>query len=246
MSAPEGTFTMDGQPIPFAPGETLLEAALAAGDYIPHLCFHPEFPPHGSCRVCVVEANGRVVPSCTTPATEGAEVASETDELRDLRRNLVQLLFTEGNHFCPGCEASGRCTLQSVAYDLGMDTPHYHPIYPVRPIDASHPEVLLDFDRCILCELCVRASELYDGKGVFGLSGRGIGKHLVVNAESGRLADTALAITDKAVEVCPVGVILPKGRGFDVPIGERRYDARPIREVAPERFRAIRARKGAP
>ncbi len=244
MSSPaDPHFHLDGREIPFQPGQSVLEATLSAGGYIPHLCFHPEFPPHGSCRVCVVKVHGKVVPSCTTPAEPGAEVESETEELRELRTDLVQLLFTEGNHFCPSCEASGRCTLQAVAYDLGVDTPHYNPIFPDRPVDASHPDVLLDTNRCILCELCVRASALHDGKGVFGLSGRGITKHLVVNAESGLLADTDLAPTDKAVEVCPVGVILPKRRGFDVPIGQRRYDQRSIREVAPERFQALRAPK---
>jgi [NiFe] hydrogenase diaphorase moiety small subunit len=80
----------------------------------------------------------------------------------------------------------------------------------------------------VLCELCVRASREVDGKGVFALSGRGIDKHLIVNSESGELGDTDMAVTDKAVEVCPVGAILRKGLGFAVPIGSRRYDRRPI------------------
>lgn len=236
-------FSLDGHEIPFLPGQMILDATLAAGHYIPHLCAHPEFSPHGSCRVCVVNVNGRIVPSCTTPAHDGDEVHSETAELHALRTDLVQFLFIEGNHFCPSCEVSGRCTLQAVAYDLGVDNPHYNPIFPDRPVDASHPDVLLDFNRCILCELCVRASAQHDGKQIFGLSGRGITKHLVVNSESGLLGDTDLAVTDKAVSVCPVGVILPKRRGFDVPIGERRYDARPIREVAPERYQALKPRE---
>ncbi|MEZ4394300.1 MAG: ferredoxin, partial [Polyangiales bacterium] len=141
-------------------------------------------------------------------------------------------LFTEGNHYCPSCEASGSCSLQAVAYELGMTTAHYSPLFPDRPIDASHPDVLLEYNRCILCELCVRASARVDGKGVFALSGRGITKHLVVNAESGRLADTALTLDDEAMRVCPVGVILRKREGFAVPIGARRYDAQPLRELA--------------
>ncbi len=97
-----------------------------------------------------------------------------------------------------------------------------------RPLDGSHPDILLDFNRCILCELCVRASSEVDGKNVFALSGRGITKHLIVNAESGLLRDTNIALEDKAMQVCPVGVILKKGVGFSVPIGERRYDRRPV------------------
>jgi len=226
------TFEMDGDDIPFEEGQSVLTAALDAGKYVPYLCFHPEFQAHGSCKVCTVKVNGRTHASCTTPARAGDVVESNVEELNELRKSLVQFLFTEGNHFCPSCEASGNCTLQGVAYELGMTSAHYSPLFPNRPLDASHPEILLDFNRCILCELCVRASSLVDQKNVFALSGRGITKHLVVNSESGRLADTDLAATDKAVSVCPVGVILKKRRGFEVPIGERKYDAQPISEVA--------------
>ncbi|MBK6694332.1 MAG: (2Fe-2S)-binding protein [Myxococcales bacterium] len=226
------TFQMDGIDVPFDEGQSILEAALAAGKYVPYLCFHPEFKAHGSCKVCTVKVNGRMHASCTTPAHEGDVVESNVDELNDVRKTLVQFLFTEGNHFCPSCEASGSCTLQAVAYDLGMTTAHYSPLFPDRPLDASHPDVLLDFNRCILCELCVRASAIVDKKSVFALSGRGITKHLVVSSESGKLVDTALAVTDKAMSVCPVGVILRKREGFKIPIGERKYDAHPIREVA--------------
>ena len=153
---------------------------------------------------------------------------SDTEEINDLRRTLVQMLFAEGNHFCPSCEKSGNCTLQALAYDLGVMTAGFRHFFPDRPVDASHPDLLLDFNRCILCELCVRASCEVDGKCVFALSGRGLGKHLVVNAASGRLADTEVAVDDKAVNVCPVGAILHKRVGFAQPIGERRYDLRPI------------------
>ncbi len=226
------TFQMDGHDVPFEEGQSILAAALAAGSYVPYLCYHAEFKPHGSCKVCTVKVNGRTQASCTTPAREGDVVESNVDELNELRKNLVQFLFTEGNHFCPSCEASGSCTLQAVGYELGMTTAHYSPLFPDRPVDASHPDVLLDFNRCILCELCVRASSLVDGKNVFSLSGRGITKHLIVNAESGKLADTTLSVEDKAMSVCPVGVILRKRRGFKAPIGERRYDAHSISEVA--------------
>ncbi len=225
------TFRMDGNDIPFEQGQSILAAAIAAGHYIPHLCYHPEFQPHGSCKVCTIRVNGKTQASCTQPAREGDVVESEAEDVRSVRKGLVQFLFTEGNHFCPSCEASGNCKLQAVGYEIGMTNAHYSPLFPDRPLDASHPDVLLDFNRCILCELCVRASSLVDKKNVFSLSGRGITKHLIVNSESGRLADTELALADKAMDVCPVGVILRKRRGFAVPIGQRKYDAHPISEV---------------
>ena len=228
MSDAPATFLLDGDEVPFAPGQTVIQAALAAGRYIPHLCYHPEFKPHGSCKLCTVKVDGRWMTSCTLPAQAGMQVESATDEINAKRRLLTQMLFVEGNHFCPSCEKSGNCRLQAVAYDLGMTSAQFDHFYPDRPVDASHPDILLEFNRCILCELCVRASSEVDGKGVFALSGRGITKHLVVNSESGRLADTDIALTDKALDVCPVGVILRKRVGFAQPIGARQFDAEPI------------------
>jgi [NiFe] hydrogenase diaphorase moiety small subunit len=109
---------------------------------------------------------------------------------------------------------------------MGMEGPHFEEFYPDRPVDASHPDILLDFNRCILCELCVRASRDVDGKSVFAIAGHGTGTRLIVDSPSGRLGDTDMALGDRAASICPVGVILPKRRGFAVPIGQRRFDER--------------------
>jgi [NiFe] hydrogenase diaphorase moiety small subunit len=157
-------------------------------------------------------------------------VESDTPEINAIRRSLVQMLYVEGNHFCPLCEKSGNCKLQGLAYDLGVMSPRFTQQYPKRPVDASHPAILLDFNRCILCKLCVRASDEVDKKHVFSLAGRGINRHVVVNSESGKLVDTDISLNDKVMSVCPVGVILRKRHGFSVPIGRRRYDEKPISE----------------
>ncbi len=225
------TISIDGQSVAFQEGQTIMDAALAAGVYIPHLCHNPEFKPHGSCKLCTVNVNGRNVASCTMPAVEGQQILSDTEELNAERLVLTQMLFVEGNHLCPACEKSGNCQLQAVAYHLGMMSPHFNHFYPQREVDASHPDVLLDRNRCIYCELCVRASRDVDGKNVFGLSGRGIATTLIVNSTSGRLGDTNVAASDKALQVCPTGALLVKRRGFAVPIGERIYDHRSIKEV---------------
>jgi [NiFe] hydrogenase diaphorase moiety small subunit len=224
-------FQLDGKEVPFSAGDTIMDAALAAGVYIPHLCHNPEFVPHGSCRVCVVRSNDRYISSCTQPATAGQEVESNSDRVNEYRRSLVQMLFVEGNHVCPGCEKSGACQLQAVAYYVEMLSPHFTHFFPHRAVDASHPEIIIDFNRCILCELCVRASRDIDGKGVFSISGRGIDTHLVIDSPSGKLVDSSLSAADRAVEVCPVGAILPKGRSYEIPIGERLYDRQPISVV---------------
>lgn len=222
------TFILDGKTIPYREGQTVIEAAIAAGSYIPHLCFNPEFKPHGSCKLCTVKINGRQASSCTKTAQHGMAVESNTPEINDERRMLLQLLFVEGNHFCPSCEQSGNCQLQATAYELQMMSPHFDQFFPDRAVDASHPGYLLDFNRCILCSLCVRASRDVDGKNVFALSGRGIHTRLIVNAKSGLLADTNFSETDKAATVCPVGAILKKRTAFKVPIGQRRFDKVPL------------------
>jgi [NiFe] hydrogenase diaphorase moiety small subunit len=228
------SFTLDGKIIPFKDGQTIMDAALTAGLYIPHLCHNPEFTPHGSCKLCIVNVNGRNMTSCTMPASNNMVVENNTSALNDDRKALVQMLFVEGNHTCPSCEVSGNCKLQATAYYLEMLSPHYTHFYQPRMVDASHPDVFLDFNRCILCELCVRASHEVDGKNVFGISGRGIGSHLVVNVASGKLGDTNFAVTDRAAQVCPTGAILIKRRGYKTPIGHRIFDHKKINEVQAE------------
>lgn len=224
------TFSIDGKTVPFEEGETIIQAATKAGVFIPHLCYHPDFKPHGSCKVCSVRIDGRTAASCTTPARDGMQVDSNVPEVNEERRTLLQMLFVEGNHFCPSCEKSGACRLQATAYQVQMVSPHFDHFFPDRPVDASHPDYLLDTNRCILCSLCVRASRDVDGKNVFALSGRGIRTHLIVNAASGRLGDTDFSAGDKAAHVCPVGVILKKRVGFAVPIGQRPFDLAPAEE----------------
>ncbi|MFZ1491988.1 MAG: ferredoxin, partial [Candidatus Competibacter denitrificans] len=90
---------------------------------------------------------------------------------------------------------------------------------------------LIDFNRCILCELCVRASREVDGKNVFAVQGRGIKAHLVVNTPSGKLGATDFSLSDKAAQVCPTGTILSKHSGYEIPIGQRLYDRKPINVV---------------
>ena len=217
-------FTIDGVAVPFAEGDTLMSAAAAAGVHVPHLCWHPRLGHSGACRVCTVRVDGRQAAACTTRAAEGLVVENRSPDLDERRRLLVQMLFVEGNHFCPGCEKSGDCLLQAQAVELGMTGPGFEEFHPQRPVDASHPDVWLDLNRCILCKLCVRASHEIDGKGVFAIGGYGVGTHLLVDSPSGRLGDSALDAGDFAAQVCPVGAILPKRRGFAVPLGSRRFD----------------------
>jgi [NiFe] hydrogenase diaphorase moiety small subunit len=220
-------FTIDGVGVEGQSGQTILQAAALAGIYIPHLCAKKELTPHGSCRVCLVLVNGRPQPACIQPVAEGAVVENETEQLAAVRRQIIEMLFVEGNHYCMFCEKSGNCELQAMGYRLGMLAPRYPYLFPDRPVDASHPDLILDHNRCILCARCGRAAEELDKKQVFGFVGRSSHKRLAVDAKDG-LGGTRAAKSDQASLACPVGALMKKRVGFVVPVGERLYDKKPI------------------
>ena len=221
------TFTIDGVEVQAEAGQTILQAADEAGIYIPRLCAHNKLSPFGACRVCTVMVNGRPQTACTQPVAEGMVVENDTEDLLAVRRDIIDMLFVEGNHWCMYCEASGNCELQALAYRYGITAPRFPFQYPQRSIDMTHPEIWIDRNRCILCARCVRASRDLDGKHVFGFVGRGPNKRVAVNADA-RLKDTDADVTDKAIDICPVGALMKKGTGCTVPYGQRTYDATPI------------------
>ena len=220
-------FTIDGVCLEGRSGQTIMEAADEGGIYIPRLCHMKGLVPQGSCRICTVLVNGSPQTACTQPIAQGMVIENDAEQLSSFRRDLVEMLLAEGNHFCMFCEKSGNCELQALAYRLGITAPKYPYQFPVRDVDASHPDIFLDRNRCVLCGRCVRASRDLDEKNVFQFVDRGAGRRVAVNAEV-RLSDTNVDVTDQAVSACPVGVILRKRVGYAVPIGRRLYDHQPI------------------
>ncbi|HOX38532.1 MAG TPA: 2Fe-2S iron-sulfur cluster-binding protein [Candidatus Brocadiia bacterium] len=218
---------IDGKEISAGPGQTIMEAADAAGIYIPRLCFHEGLPPGGHCRLCTVKVNGRPVSACTFPVAEGQVIENASEEMTALRRKIVEMLFCEGNHYCPSCEASGNCELQAMAYRLGLLNPQLPYLRKPRELDASHKDIYVDRNRCILCGRCVRASKLLDGKTVFGFEGRGINKRVAVDAERS-LNETPFSVTDQAAKICPTGCLTLKRKGWAIPVGQRAFDKGPI------------------
>jgi [NiFe] hydrogenase diaphorase moiety small subunit len=214
--------TVDGRRIEARPGQTILEATDAAGVYIPRLCWMKGLLPFGSCRVCTVRVNGRTQAACTQPVAPGMVVENDTAELRELRRDLIEMLFVEGNHFCMVCAKSGNCELQALAYRLVSA--------PTRSLSRARarrfaPRDVLDRDRCVLAAAC--ALPRTDGKAVFGFEGRGPGKCIAVNAVEG-LAASAADAADHAAAACPTGALMAKRVAFAVPVGQRLFDRAPI------------------
>lgn len=220
-------FTIDGKEIMASHGQTILEAANEAGVYIPSLCYMKGLIPHGSCRICTVMINGRPQAACTQPVAENIVVENNTETLNNHRRSVIEMLFVEGNHYCMFCEKSGNCELQAVAYRFGITAPRHSYMFPDKKVDASHKDVMIDQNRCILCGRCVNASRDTDKKTAFEFTGRSINKKISVDSVQG-LGNTKLSVNDKAADVCPVGCIIKKRVGFAVPIGKRLYDTKPI------------------
>jgi len=108
-------FTIDGTECMATRGQYLVDAAKENGIFIPTLCNYPGIKPKGSCRVCTVKVNGKLMTACTTPVAEGMSIENESNDIIELRKSIVELLFVEGNHFCPACEKSGNCELQALA-----------------------------------------------------------------------------------------------------------------------------------
>lgn len=221
------TIYIDEMEVDAKPGQTILEAADAAGVYIPRLCYNKDLIPGGHCRVCTIKVNGKPTNACTFPVQEGLVIENNTPELIEARRAVIEMLFVEGNHICPYCEKSGNCELQALAYRLGMTAPTFAYLFPKIEVDATHADVYIDRNRCVLCGRCVRASRDIDGKSVFGFENRGINKRITINADHS-LSETQLAAADKAANICPTGSIVIKRVGYSTPYGKRDYDFEPI------------------
>jgi len=217
---------IDSKEIITAKGKTILEAATDNGVYIPTLCHFPGAAPKGSCRVCTVKVNNRFMTSCSTPVADGMIISNKVDEIFDFRKSIIELLFVSGNHFCPACEKSGNCELQALAYRFGMLVPRFPYSFPKKEVDASSPKIIKEQNRCILCKRCIKTIKDKDGKHYFAFNKRGNKLKVILDEQMGRTISDKLAI--KAMDNCPVGSIIYKGKGFSEPIGTREYDKQPI------------------
>ena len=217
-------FTIDDKVCMAEEGTYLVQAAKENDIYIPTLCNYPGIPPKGSCRICTVHVNGRAVTACTTKVSEDMDVVSQSPELENFRKSVISILFAEGNHLCPSCEKSGNCELQALAYRYRILAPDFPYMFPKRPVDAWHEKILKDHNRCILCKRCIRGITNEKGRSIFAFGKRG--DKLLINIDTETSKDISDETVRKAMDICPVGAIIQKGRGFKVPIGKRKFGAR--------------------
>jgi [NiFe] hydrogenase diaphorase moiety small subunit len=215
-------FILDDKVCYATPGQTIMDAARNNGIFIPSLCYVEDIKPAGSCRICNVKVNGRNMTACTTPVAEGMVVENNLPDLEDMRKAIVEVLFVAGNHFCPACEKSGNCELQALGYRYQMLVPRFPYEFPLKGVNAKSKFIYHDRNRCIMCKRCVR-TVLKDEKPVFALNQRG-GHHMHIELDA-ELADRLTeAEALQAMDICPVGAIIKKERGYYSPIGQRKYD----------------------
>ena len=215
--------TIDGKKLEVPKDTTVLQAAQMAEVEIPTLCHHAHLTPYGSCRLCLVEVEGArtLQTSCTLPVSNGMVVHTDTPRVREARKFILTLLFSERNHFCMYCQMSGGdCELQNAAY--GEDMTHWplQPNWQPYPVDGSHQHIVLDHNRCILCRRCVRACGELVGNFTLGMSERGSNTMLIADLDL-PLGESTCVSCGACIQVCPTGALIDRvsayrGREADV------------------------------
>ena len=165
--------------------------------------------------------------SCVHLGRAGQVVECDTEELNAERRTLLQMLFVEGNHFCPSCEKSGNCKLQATAYELGMMTPHFDHFYPNRPVDASHPRCCSTSTAASSARCACAPAATSMAKRLRALRARHRHK-LIVNSPGPASWRYRRRARRQGAAGLPGRRDPWKRRGFAVPIGERTFDKAPI------------------
>jgi len=233
--------TIDGAEVEVDQGTTVLRAAQSAGIYIPTLCYHPDLPPYGGCRLCIVEIeNMRGFPtSCTTPATDGMVVQTNTSQLQKLRRDFLQLILTEHPNACLTCDRRERCgpydiclrnvavtercvlcpsnqqcELQRLVDYIGVEEIILPFRYKELPVDYDRePLINRDYNLCVLCGRCVQMCADVRGIGAISFINRGF--DTVVGTAFGRpLQESGCRFCGACVEVCPTGALMDKNAEY--------------------------------
>lgn len=207
------TLSINGQEVSGRDDETILDVARENKVHIPTLCQLEGLSNIGACRLCLVEVGGnaKLTPACTTVISEGMEVQTSTPRLHAQRKMIVEMLFAEGNHICSTCVVNGRCELQNLAVEMGIDHIRIPYLNPVRSVDATHQRFGLDTNRCVLCTRCVRVCDEIEGAHVWDVMDRGINAHVITDLNQPWGTAVSCTSCGKCVQVCPTGALFEKG-----------------------------------
>ena len=207
------TITIDGKEIQTQPGARVLDAALENGIDIPHLCHHKDLLPSGSCRMCLVQVEGRPKPetSCGMAAQDGLVINTQTEEIEAMRRDLIDLFVSDHPLDCVICDKNGNCDLQKYAYrynvketsfDFEISRPYYY---------DDNPFYVRDYQYCIMCGQCVRVCDEVVGVNAIEFAQRGF-TTVISTPFDAPLAETSCTFCGSCVQVCPTAALQTRSR----------------------------------
>ncbi len=207
------TLTIDGEAVSVPKGTSVMAAAMSMGTKIPRLCATDSLEPFGSCRLCLVEIEGRrgTPASCTTPADEGMVVHTQNERLAKLRRGVMELYISDHPLNCLTCSANGDCELQDQAGAVGLREVRYGyggANHLDAPTDTSNPYFTFESAKCIVCNRCVRACEEVQGTFALTIEGRGFGSK--VSASGTDFFNSECVSCGACVQACPTATLNEK------------------------------------
>lgn len=203
--------TIDGTRLEVPENKNVLECALEAGIYIPHLCHHPDLPENGTCRMCIVEVEGQegVTTSCTLRAQDGMVVHTTSERINKLRTLALELLLAGHPEDCSTCPKYGNCELQTLIQYIGANNARMRTRIKGIKMEEGNPLLIHDMNRCVLCGRCVRACNKLRGVGVLQYNKKDLETY-VGTLHGKLLKDEDCRFCTACAEVCPTGSIRDK------------------------------------
>lgn len=203
--------TIDGKEVEVEKGKTILEAAKKVNINIPTLCFLKDINEMGECRMCLVEVEGRrgFATSCIQKAEEGMVIHTNTPQLIEARRLVLDLILSNHDRDCLTCTRNGNCELQKLAMDFNVTEIEYKGERTTHKIDDLSPSIVRDFNKCILCRRCIATCKKVQGVGAIDCAQRGF-TSCVSTAENHSLNDVNCTFCGQCIESCPVGALKEK------------------------------------
>ncbi len=211
MDTKKITITINDREYKIDPGQTIMQAADKCGYHIPRLCYHPKLSIEGACRVCIVEVEGmkNFIASCCYPVADGMKIRTNTKEVRQARRDIVELLVDNHPEDCHTCERDGNCELQRLVYSMGIRHRHFTGERKHYEKDLSGASVIRDPDKCILCGRCVRMCSEIQGVHCLTQAHRGFNT-VVMPAYNMPFAESVCSGCGQCINVCPTAAFVEK------------------------------------
>jgi NADP-reducing hydrogenase subunit HndD len=220
-SMAEITLSVDDQEVTVPRGATILEAARRLGVKIPTLCHMKELLPAGACRLCLVEVEGarNLVTACANPVSQGMKITTSNDRITQARRLVLELILSDHPLDCMTCEKAGDCKLQDLAYELEVTGSRFKGEQHHYPVDLTNPFIVRDYNKCVLCERCIRACDELQGITAIDYAGRGFDTKVTVPFDRG-LKGSDCVFCGQCVQACPTGALTErkatgKGRAWE-------------------------------